>query len=519
MLTVKTFKLFCIKAGTKKADEIHEYFIKLEETLQEIIQEESTELKLQLEQKETQLETTKLQLQDEKIKSMNEKSSLLRETLIAQFPINTQCIYIGTIDNKSLGKTNSKMYNEDLIKFGQTNNLGERDAVHTKTYSNFKLIAAFKVKNKIEIENAIKRHPLLQKRIRSVIIKDINYRELLALDEEQFTIESIIDMIKQIIKENEYNVENYNLLLEKNYELEEQLRNLQKSNNVKDEEIMKLKTDLKNYKPDTTDDSKNKISSNYALCKYGYYLYAFESSPLRYKCSIVRQKDYEILQTNLKQIDSMGEMKYNVKVKYPFSEKVMSFVLKTSLTMIGNNTYEGTFENVKRALDVTLKLENLLINHSNDLEQLDNILDCNIVTSKSEEEDPEVPQVRKSKRPIDQVNKDTGVVINTYESIEAAGRSLGLTTGTAIGTALREKRVCKGFIWRYSGISKEDQYADQPVVKVCCCTGERVHFSTIADAAKDCNISAPGLRMRILRDVHVNKYHWIFDKNSTHYNS
>jgi hypothetical protein len=230
----------------------------------------------------------------------------------------------------------------------------------------------------------------------------------------------------------------------------------------------------------------------------------------------VRQKDYEILQTNLKQIDSTGEMKYNVKVKYPFSEKVMSFVLKSSLTLIGNNTYEGTFENVKRALDVTLKLENLLINHSNDLEQLDNILDCNVVTSKNEE-DPEVPQVRKSKRPIDQVNKDTGVVINTYESIEAAGRSLGLTTGTAIGTALREKRVCKGFIWRYSGISKEDQYADQPVVKVCCCTGEKVHFSTIADAAKDCNISAPGLRMRILRDVHVNKYHWIFDKNSTHY--
>ena len=39
----------------------------------------------------------------------------------------------------------------------------------------------------------------------------------------------------------------------------------------------------------------------------------------------------------------------------------------------------------------------------------------------------------------------------------------------------------------------------------------------VADAAKDCNISAPGLRTRILTDVHVNKYHWIFDKNSTHY--
>lgn len=33
MLTIKTFKLFCIKAETAKAKEIHEYFVKLEEIL------------------------------------------------------------------------------------------------------------------------------------------------------------------------------------------------------------------------------------------------------------------------------------------------------------------------------------------------------------------------------------------------------------------------------------------------------------------------------------------------------
>ena len=48
MLNIKTFKLFCIKADTKKAQEIHEYFIKLEELMQTIVQEESDELKLQL---------------------------------------------------------------------------------------------------------------------------------------------------------------------------------------------------------------------------------------------------------------------------------------------------------------------------------------------------------------------------------------------------------------------------------------------------------------------------------------
>ena len=517
MLTVKTFKSMCLKAGTKKADEIHEYFIKLEEILQEIIQEESSELKFQLENTKNELEQKEIQLQEQKVQSENEKYSLLEETLISQFPINTQCIYYGKIDNKSLGKPNSKMYNESLIKFGQSNNLGERIKCHKKTFTNFKLIAAFKVKNKIEIENAIKRYPVLEKRLRSLMINDINHRELLAVDNDKFTIEKIDDHIKTIIKENEYNIENYNLLVDKNYQLEEQVRILQEEIKEKDNKIEKIQTELNNYKPDTTNDSKNKIASNYAICKYGYYLYAFESQPLRYKCSIVRQKDYETLQTNLKQLDSGGDMKYNVKVSYPFSEKIMCFILKNTLTFLGNNTYEGTFDNIKKILDITLKLETLLIDNCKDLDKLSNILDGKYIKNEITDIDPEVPQVRKSKRSIDQIHKDTREVLNTYESIEAAGRALGLTTGTSIGTALREKRKCQGFLWKYSGISKEDQYSEQPVIKVCCCTGEKTFFKTIADAAKDCNISAPGLRTRILTDVHINKYHWVFDKNSTHY--
>jgi hypothetical protein len=52
LMTINTFKKLCLKSCTKKADEIHDYFIKLEETLQETINEESTELRNQLEQKE-----------------------------------------------------------------------------------------------------------------------------------------------------------------------------------------------------------------------------------------------------------------------------------------------------------------------------------------------------------------------------------------------------------------------------------------------------------------------------------
>ena len=48
LLTVNTFKKLCLKAGTKKADEIHDYYIKLEELLHETINEETDELRTQL---------------------------------------------------------------------------------------------------------------------------------------------------------------------------------------------------------------------------------------------------------------------------------------------------------------------------------------------------------------------------------------------------------------------------------------------------------------------------------------
>jgi len=514
MLNIDTFKKFCLKLGTKKADEIHNYFIKLEQALQEIFLEESNELKLQLEQ-------TKLQLENHKKNTEIEKQDLLEKTLLEQFPINTQCIYYGLIDNKTLGKA-PRLHNEDLIKFGQSNNLSERVKSHKKNFMNFRLIAAFKVKNKIEIENAIKKHSILKERIRSVTVEkpnfeDENYRELLSYDNKEFTIEKIHGYIIEIIKENEYNIENYNKLIEKNNYLENVLREKEKEIDKMKNDMDKLTKELEKFTPDITTVTQKKIASNYAICNSGYYLYAFECDKMKYKCSITRQKDLDNLINNLKCLDPKGEMKYNIDVQYPFTEKIMMFLLKKSMTLLGNNKFEGSYEDIKRVLDISYKIEKILIENADDLDGLLNKLQgINIIQENVL--DPEVPIVKKSKRPIDQIDKDTGEIINTYESIEAAGRSIGLTTGTAVGLALREKRVCQGFIWRYSGISKEDQYTSQPVIKICCNNGEKIYFKTIADAAKDINISAPGLRNRILTNVHLNGHHWVFDKSSSHYN-
>ncbi len=503
MLNVETFKKFCLKAGTKKADEIHDYFMKLEEMIHLVIQEECIELKLQLENKNNLIE--------------KEKEDLKEKTLLEQFPLNTQCIYIGMIDNKTLGKPNSKMYHETVIKFGQSNNLNERVKTHKKTYDNFRLYNAFKVKNKIEIENCIKKHATLKNRLRIVTIDDIAHRELIALDDEEFTIEKVEQLIKDIIKENEYNVENYNLLLKKNDELQNEIYKLNDKINEQNKLLENNNKKIQNLEYDVTEEIKNKIHGTYSICKYGYFLYAYQYANMRFVCSITRQKDYETLSKNLKELYPSGEMICKLKCSYPLTEKNMMFILKQNSLSLGQNKFETSLENIKKILDASVKLEELLTNQSNDVDVLTEILSNNKRPLHENSCDPEIPVVRKAKRSIDKINKDTGEVIATYESIEAAGRSCGLTTGTAVGIAVREKRQCQGFLWRYSGVSKEEQFAEQPVIKICCKNGEKTSFKNMADAAKDANVSAPALRRRILTDVHVNNYHWVFDKNACHY--
>ena len=519
MLNVKTFKAFCLKAGTKKASEIHDYYIKLEDIIIDIINEENQLLKEQLMQSNNKVEEQLKYLEEQKDNIIKEKEQLVEKTLIEQFPLNTQCIYIGKIDNKTLGKPNSKMYHETVIKFGQSNNLSERVKCHKNTYDNFRLYSAFKVKNKIEIENAIKKHPALQKRIRLITTEDnITHRELLALDDNEFTIEKIEEYIKEIIKQNEYNIDNYNLMIKKNDELQNEIYRLNSELEEKEKIIKNNNNKINKLEYDVTDEIKLKIASNYAICKYGYFLYAYQYEDMRFICSISRQKDYETLNNNLNDLYPNGEMKYFIKSSYPLTEKNMMFILKQNCISLGQNKFETSFEIIKKTLDISFKLEELLIEQSKDLDMLSDIFSNNKQIIKEEIVDHEVPVVRKAKRAIDQINKDTGEIVNTYESIEAAGRSLGLTTGTAIGIALRENRVSRGFLWRYAGISKEEQFNEQPVIKFCCSTGEKHSFKTIADAARDCNVSAPALRQRILTNVHINNHHWIFDKNATHYN-
>jgi len=531
LMNVNTFKKLCLKSNTKKADEIHDYFIKLEETLQEIVNEESNELKLQLQQKEKELihekelsekqlqqkekelihekELSEKQLQQKEKELIHEKEELLEKTLLEQFPINTQCIYYGKIDNKDTK-------NSSMIKFGNSNNLTERVKIHKKTYTNFKLTAVFKVKNKIHIENCIKKHPILKKRIRSTIINNLNYTELLAIDNQDFTLEKINEYINEIIQQNEYNIENYDRLVLKNEELESYIRKLEEEKCIFIKSNEKLTTELEKYKPKEPLDAYKIKKLNRTETKNGYAIYVFKCSEFRYNIGLCKSITLETIEKSYKSVYPDGRNVYTSKIKHSFLEKLLIHLLKENLLYLGDQAFEGDIVLITSIIDLVTKLEELLID-KNGIENIKNILENKNTIIQKEEIDPETPQIKKAKRSIDQINPDTGAIINTFESIEAAGRSLGLTTGTAVGIALREKRKCKGFLFRYSGISKEDQYSEQKVIKINCSTAEKFYFPTIADAARDAKISAPALRQRVITKVHLNNFHWIFDKTNSHY--
>ena len=152
MLNIETFKKYCLKAGTKKADEIHDYYIKLENVLQEIIKEESDELKQQLIQQQTdfqQIEYIKKQEYEtklEKQKIMEREKILLNEyaTIGAIFYI----IKIKSFDN-----------GQYIVKVGESRKgIIDRYKEHKSKYEECLLLDCFTVNKSKDFETFIKEH-------------------------------------------------------------------------------------------------------------------------------------------------------------------------------------------------------------------------------------------------------------------------------------------------------------------------------------------------------------------------
>jgi len=141
MLNIKTFKKFCLKANTSKANEIHEYYIKLEETLHEVIDEESNELRLQLEMKDEIIQTKDEQLEkkDERIKKLQ------RETTVVD---GKNVCYLCTADEKE---------SEGIYTIGKAINLKNRlENYNSNKLFNFKMVYYISCKS-VQLMDAIEK--------------------------------------------------------------------------------------------------------------------------------------------------------------------------------------------------------------------------------------------------------------------------------------------------------------------------------------------------------------------------
>ena len=150
MLNINTFKKFCLKAGTKKADEIHEYFIKLEEILQEIVKEESDELRQQI----LQIEDKNKQEYDAKLAK---QKFLEREKILMQeYATSGALFYIMKVKTFENGQY--------IIKIGESRKgvLGRYNEHKTK-YEECLLLDCFAVNKSRDFETFIKEHDSIRR--------------------------------------------------------------------------------------------------------------------------------------------------------------------------------------------------------------------------------------------------------------------------------------------------------------------------------------------------------------------
>ena len=219
MLNIKTFKKMCLKANTSKANEIHEYYLKLEETLHEVIDEESSELRQQLQLKDEEIKRISEETESKLIEN-NEENRLKMCKAIIQSYDNKNCLYLGFI-----GIINGK----ETFKFGSSGRLLKRIyKEHSKTYDIFEFIHCIECEQHIKLENALKANETIKKYRFSHPFhvegsdKITNVSELIYFD-DSFTLESFKKILIKL-KNNIEIVDELRIELEKTEQLKLELQ-------------------------------------------------------------------------------------------------------------------------------------------------------------------------------------------------------------------------------------------------------------------------------------------------------
>jgi phage anti-repressor protein len=235
MLTINAFKRFCLKAGTKKSDEIHEYYIKMEKILQEVVMDECKSLTEQLKNKKKEIEDIQLanandaSMKEEEYKKKIQQQKIIEKEklLLNHFSITIPIVYIIRVKTFENGQY--------IVKIGESRRgITGRYNEHKSKYDECILLDAFSVNRSKDFESYIHNHSL----IRNSRIRDLeghkNELELFLVGKE-LTYQMILDIINsQIDNYQELNTHKLELEIEK-LKLE-----LEKKDNTIDEKINML---------------------------------------------------------------------------------------------------------------------------------------------------------------------------------------------------------------------------------------------------------------------------------------
>lgn len=205
MLNIETFKKFCLKAGTKKADEVHDYFIKLENIMFEITKEESEQLKKQILQLENKNKETEQKLI--KQKELDNEKFLLKE-----YDNIGNMIYMIKVKTNDDGTY--------IVKIGHsTKGIKDRYYECKKNHNNILLLNCFQVDKSYEFEQFLHHHSSIYFNKVTNLLGHEKENELFLIGKEL--------SYQQLIKIIQDNIDNYNFKVR---ELQLEIENLKLKN-------------------------------------------------------------------------------------------------------------------------------------------------------------------------------------------------------------------------------------------------------------------------------------------------
>jgi hypothetical protein len=179
LMNIHTFKKFCLKAGTKKADEIHDYYIKLEEILHETINEETDELRNQI------------LLKDKEIININQnikqQEKINKHKLLLEKFKNKRCVYVGEIEENK------------FIKIGSTKDIIDRYNTLNRTFkTRLYFLDIYDCQDFREVESGILKDELIRKNLYNKPINGHLSQEVVLLN-DKFNYAQLINVVQKYV--------------------------------------------------------------------------------------------------------------------------------------------------------------------------------------------------------------------------------------------------------------------------------------------------------------------------------